>query len=294
MKFTLCVLAVFAPAICQAEVAGDWVGLTTVDPQHSRHLVLHISGPDEALKATTDSPDQGRFNIPVPSIKFSNSTLEFNIPSADFSYSGVLDGNGKIAGTLVVRGVAKPLLFERAAAGTLTPANPTGTVVNGRYHDALTGVEFNLPAGWSLARTDPDPSNPTGARVFSDSSHQAMVITAFLAKADIDAQDIPKALDQAIPRLIAMRAGQTDNGPVHTAAIYRIREGSIDQTYINGHPTVRAIGEGTLRNGKTFAEYLAWIYTEHTRTYFTVRATADNLPALQAPFQAMIESAKIP
>ena len=99
-----------------------------------------------------------------------------------------MDSKDQIAGSLTVRGIARPLVLRRAAAGSLTPQNPTGEVENGLYQDALTGVEFHLPSGWFLTRTDPDPSSPGGVRVFADASHQPIVITARMAKADISAR----------------------------------------------------------------------------------------------------------
>jgi hypothetical protein len=74
---------------------------------------------------------------------------------------------------------------------------------------------------------------------------------------------------------------------------YKIRDGSVEQTSIGGHPAVRAIGEWE-QNGKSVAEYLVWIYTEHTRTHYVLRATAENLPSLAVPLDQILQSANIP
>lgn len=74
---------------------------------------------------------------------------------------------------------------------------------------------------------------------------------------------------------------------------YTIREGSVDQSSIGGHQAVRAIGDFT-RGDKSFSELVAWIDTENTRTYFFLRTLAKDLPDVEAAFNQMLETAKIP
>jgi hypothetical protein len=295
VKLAICVLAILSPVMGWAQLAGDWAGVA-VDSQGAHRIALHISGPYTAMKATANIPDQKVFNAPVESITFLESTLEFGIPASDARYSGVLNDNGSIAGTFTQHGTGMPLVLARVAPEPRTlpePAGPGGVVENGRYHDTATGIEFDLPSGWFLLRNDPDPANPAGVRVFSDPSQKAIVFTANMFNRGIVAENIPNALAQAIPRQIAMRDGQTGNGPLHEAPNYKIREGSVDHTEIGGRQAIRAIGEFE-RNGKSFAELLAWVYTEHTRSYFMVRGAAEDLPLLQASFDRMMQSAKIP
>ncbi len=295
MKLTACVLAILSPVLGWAQLAGDWAGVTT-DSQGAHRIVLHISGPFTAMRGSVNILDQKVFNAPVESITFLESTLDFNLPANDVRYSGILNDNGAIVGTFTQHGRGMPLILARVAPapGALpAPAEPGGVVENGRYHDTATGIEFDLPSGWFLLRTDADPANPAGVRVFSDPSQKAIVFTANMFNRGVVAENIPNALAQAIPRQIAMRDGQTGNGPLHEAPNYKIREGSVDHTEIGGRQAIRAIGEFE-RNGKSFAELLAWVYSEHTRTYFMVRGAAENLPLLQASFDQVLQSAKIP
>ncbi len=171
--------------------------------------------------------------------------------------------------------------------------NGLGEVENGLYRDTVTGVEFELPPGWVMLRTDPEARNPGGIRVFADPSHKAMVITVNMAKVEVPAESLDGAMEQVIPRQIAMRAGQTGDGSIHSAPNYKIRDGSVVKAYVGGHPAIQAIGEFR-QAGKNLAELLAWIRSEHTWTYFMVRSTADNLPLLQPLFEQMVQSAKIP
>lgn len=80
---------------------------------------------------------------------------------------------------------------------------------------------------------------------------------------------------------------------LHTIRDYKIRDGSVDKAYIGGHPAIRAIGDFELGD-KKFSEALAWIITEHTRTYFMVRGAVEDLPSLRASLDQVLQSAKIP
>ncbi len=292
MKFILCALALFSPVFSWAQLAGNWAGVVT-DAQGTHRIALHISGPFTAMKGSVNIPDQKLSNAPVESITFIESTLEFSMPASDLQYSGVLNDNGVIVGTFTQHGAAVPLVLARVAAEIPTVAGPGGTLENGRYHDTLTAVEFDVPSTWAILRTDPEPGNPGGVRVFSDRSGKASVVTANMAKVALDPDGVSKALERVIPHQIAMRAGQTGQGPMHTIRDYKIRDGSVDKTYIGGHAAIRAIGDFEL-GGKKFSEALAWIVSEHTRTYFMVRGAAEDFPSLQASFDQMMQSLKIP
>lgn len=74
---------------------------------------------------------------------------------------------------------------------------------------------------------------------------------------------------------------------------YTIADSSVQRTEIGGHPALLAVGQYQ-QNGKEYGELLGWIFSENTRTHFVVQATAENLEALRGPFEAMLESAKIP
>jgi len=85
-------VATFLPASAMAGVAGDWAGILNV-PNRPLHVVLHLSGPDNALKATLDSPDQGSFGMPVRTVSLEGSTLQFSIPISETTFSGDVVAN---------------------------------------------------------------------------------------------------------------------------------------------------------------------------------------------------------
>jgi hypothetical protein len=289
------VLAALFPALGMAGVAGDWAGVITFGRQ-SLHFVLHVTGPDTQLRATHDSPDQKAFGMPVPSITFSDSQLQFSIPLVDVKFSGVLYPDGSIVGTFIQHGTGVPLVLQRtAAAARVAPAltQPAGILENGRYHHNLTGVEFDLPSGWSVGRTGPRDGDPMEMTVLVDPGDKAIFASVDMQKVETLPTNIRGALWRAVPMLVARRAGQTGAGAPHLAQNYKIRDGSVEQTFISGYQAVRAIGEYE-QGGKQIAELLTWIYTEHTRTFFFAKMASGDLPAVQAPSERMVQSARIP
>jgi beta-lactamase regulating signal transducer with metallopeptidase domain len=181
--------------------------------------------------------------------------------------------------------------LQSAAAGPAqVTAEPFGVLQGNRYHHNLTGVEFDVPSGWSLGLTRTVDGDAREMTVFHDPDAKSIFASIFMAPANTPETSIPGALSRAIPQLLQRRAGATG---VHAARNYKIREGSVEQTWIGGHQAVRAIGEYQLGD-QDMAELLTWIYTEHTRTFFFVKTTAADLESLRIPYQQMLESAKIP
>jgi hypothetical protein len=288
-------LVILSPVLGRAGVAGDWAGVLTY-PQQSLHIVLHVTGPDNALKATTDSPDQGGYGTPVRSITLTGSTLQFTIPYLDVRFSGDVNSNGTIVGTFAQRGTTVPLVLERAAAVPRVVApltQPAGVLENGHYHHNLTGVEFDVPYGWSVGMPGPRDGDPRDMIVLLDPNHRVVFASVAMDKVETHPENIPVALSRAVPSLIARRAGETAFGAPHLATNYKIREGSVEQTVIGGQRAVRAIADYD-EGGRRIVELLTWIFTEHTKTYFFMKMPLENLPTLQMPFEQMLQSARIP
>ncbi|HUI77729.1 MAG TPA: hypothetical protein VLY24_07420 [Bryobacteraceae bacterium] len=289
------ILAVSSPVLATADLAGDWIGVHNT-PQGPHHIVLHVTGADTALKATTDSPDQGVYGVPIPSITLSGPTLQFRVPVFDVTFSGELHSDGTIAGTFSQHGLATPLVFERSAvplpkAAPQTQGGPAGVLQGQRYHHNLTGVEFDLPYGWFIGRTAASDGDPSQMTVLKDPDGRAIFASVFMAKADIPPAAVSGALSGAIPSLIARRSGASGAHAPHTAQAYSVRD--VERTSIGGRQAVRAIGDSEQAGRKT-TELLTWIYTEHTRAFFFMRMVPENMQALQTTFDQILQSAVIP
>jgi hypothetical protein len=288
-------LLTLCPIAGKADLADDWAGLLTF-PQGTLHFILHLTGPDNALKATHDSPDQSGYGMPVSSITFSGTTLKFDIQLLNVTYSGDLGANGSIVGTFAQHGTAVPLVLTRAPAvprPTPAPTGETGYVQDRRYHHSPTGVEFDLPAGWSVGRPAPAQGDPNTMTVLRDPDHKALFLSADMRKVETHPENIPVVLSNALTMLLGRRAGQTGAGPPHLAENYKLRPGSEERTTIGGQQALRAIGEYELR-GRKVTELLTWIDTEHTRVFFFAQVPSENIPALQTAFEQIIQSARIP
>jgi uncharacterized protein len=100
--FTLC------PVLSSAEVAGTWEGALKF-PAQTLRIVLHISGDDNDLKATNDSPDQGNWGGKVDTITLSGHVLTFAIRRIEVRFTGTLMSDGSIVGTFTQHGAGFPL-----------------------------------------------------------------------------------------------------------------------------------------------------------------------------------------
>lgn len=112
--------------------------------------------------------------------------------------------------------VAVALLLEAPnfaqTAGTLANASslgtePAGVLKDRHYHHNLTGVEFDLPPGWSIGITKPIDGNPKEMTVLVDPDARAIFASVLMSRVDTPAASIAGALSRAVPQLLARRAG---------------------------------------------------------------------------------------
>ncbi len=162
-----------------------------------------------------------------------------------------------------------------------------GTLDGSHYRHKLTGVEFDVPDGWSLGTNVPKDASPISMTMLVDPEARAGIAGVQMLPIETPAADIPAALDHAIPQLIARRAR---NGIVNV----HIREGSIENTFINGNQALRAVAERDVKGHKV-VELRTWIYSEHTRSdfYFIFTSTGDE-DALRGIFDQWVQSARVP
>jgi len=165
-----------------------------------------------------------------------------------------------------------------------------GVLEGQHYHHNLSGVEFELPAGWSIGITKPVDGNPNETTVLVDPDGRTIFASVTMFKLETPPASINQVLSRMVPQLVARRAGSV---PPHGVPKYKIQEGSLQQTSIGGNQAVRAIGEYEL-GGQKINELLAWIVTEHTRTYFFAKITTDDFSAIKFAFDLILQSARIP
>jgi hypothetical protein len=102
------------PAAKPSDIDGTWEGKIDVGGQTLR-VVFHIKTDEDGnLTATTDSPDQNGYGIPVTTVKRDGKSLKMEIKGIGAEYEGTInDAKNKIDGTLRQGGGELPLVLER-------------------------------------------------------------------------------------------------------------------------------------------------------------------------------------
>jgi len=93
------------------DLAGSWAGVLNF-PQGTLRIVLNISGKDDDLRATADSPDQNAYGMPVDSMSRSGQRLTFAMPRLNARFEGTI-GDGEIRGTFSQNGADVPLRLQK-------------------------------------------------------------------------------------------------------------------------------------------------------------------------------------
>ncbi|MGD1072162.1 MAG: hypothetical protein ABSB15_18700 [Bryobacteraceae bacterium] len=282
MKFSAgLLLAVLCPGLALADVAGTWEGVLNF-PAQTLRIVLHITGPDNDLKATGDSPDQDTYRTPASAITFTGATLNFEFERLDVKFTGDLLSDGSITGTFVQHGNGVPVVFRRSEGVPPPPA--TGSVKDGRYHHDETGLEFDVPAGFSDVRTMPY-ANDRGQQVSLLSKDNGFIM-AWIARGKVAPNRISKILDGEVPAKVARRKGPFKG--------YEIPGDSVQRMAINGEQAVKATAYYSGPDGTKMVELLTWICSGNAIVHFYAMVPAEKLPALQGAFDQMVLSAKLP
>ncbi len=103
------------PAAKPSDIDGTWEGKVDAGGQAIR-VVFHLkTNEDGELTATTDSPDQGGFGLPVSSVKREGKSLRMEIKGVGATYQGTInEAKNKVDGSLAQGGGEMPLVLEKA------------------------------------------------------------------------------------------------------------------------------------------------------------------------------------
>lgn len=120
-----------AASLAQAQapappVVGAWEGTLDAMGTKLRIGVAITAGPDGALQATMDSPDQGAFKLPLTDVAFADGALTFTLAAARGRFEGKLNDAGtEIVGTWT-QAISLPLVLKRVVAlsGPRRPQEP--------------------------------------------------------------------------------------------------------------------------------------------------------------------------
>ena len=150
--------------------------------------------------------------------------------------------------------------------------------LNGRYHHPATGIEFTLPAGWSVVKTTPSADKgDTVTLMDSVSKHEAAV---WMRAEKHPTEEIQKLLLAALDKKAAARKNLTG---------YLVRSDSVQPRVIGGQQALSAVADYT-RNGRPMVEYLTWIFSPKAHALFYGRAPAGELDSFRARLDTVINS----
>lgn len=204
-KHLLCFAAIVPMALCFAEaqeVTGDWLA-TLAMPNGDLRLALHVTKSDGGLKATFDSIDQGVRDLPVTSIKLTDSILTFSLTAPSITFEGKVDTGGtQIDGTISGPAGSIPVTFRRGLIPKVEhkPAQPsdidgewTGTLEGQEYLFHITNTEDGLIVAMDLASQHIKGAEASG--VTRKDSSIAMEWKAFGSRFEGKIADDRKSID---------------------------------------------------------------------------------------------------
>jgi hypothetical protein len=159
-------LALIAGTASAEDAAGDWVGVLA----GQYHVVLHVTrNPAGRYGATLESPDQGRFVLPVDEVTTDPAHLNFTISKIGARYAGTWNAGAKGWIGTWTQGMTAQLVFTRMTGpvSALTPPKrpQEEAIAKGPLPYTSAPVRFDNAAvpGVTLAGTF---SRPAGAGPF--------------------------------------------------------------------------------------------------------------------------------
>jgi tetratricopeptide (TPR) repeat protein len=176
-----------------------------------------------------------------------------------------------------------PALAQAAQAGTACAI--LGTVQNGRYHHAKTGVEFDVPADWSVTCTSPSSGNGEMA-VLSNTTFPNGDAFVWMTSENIPAADVHSRLQWDLAEKEGVRRSQYSEQ-------YGYRAGSVQDITVGGQQGLAALADYP-RGETKMTEIHTWIYTTKTRVYVSGKVATSDLAAFQPRLEAIIRSMLVP
>ena len=163
-----------------------------------------------------------------------------------------------------------------------TPRVPRGTFDGRTYRNTRTGLTIDLPAGWAVESTNGSSNDGDQAHFVSTENNLTMWL--WLIPEKNDWASLNRKLDES-----PFKKQESFGGP----DAFRLREGSIQRVVINGKQAIVAIAEmGT--GSQVEVQYMTWIYTESTHTYFWATMPAGDFERLKPVVDALVYAAVVP
>lgn len=168
------------------------------------------------------------------------------------------------------------------AARRARPRTPLGTFDGRTYRHTRTGLTIDLPPGWSVDSTQPASDSGEAVEFMSADSH--LTVRLWLIPERNDLASLNRKLDES-----PVKKQESFGGP----DAFRLREGSIQRVVINGKAAMVAVADMG-RGAEAAVQYMTWIYTESTHTYFWTTMRAEDFERLKPIVDGLIYAAVVP
>ncbi|MES1261383.1 MAG: hypothetical protein ABUS49_06565 [Acidobacteriota bacterium] len=163
------------------------------------------------------------------------------------------------------------------------PFPETKNIHNGRYHDELTGLEFAVPASWTV-RYD-GASSDGGNMVGLAAPGSGVDYGIWMKPNEWSAAEISNRLRHAVEE--KAKANSFHPG-------FTFRPESIQPRTAGGQQALSAVAD-YVENGRKMVNYYVWVYTPKTHSVFLAReVAAEDLPTIQANLDSLVATAQVP
>jgi hypothetical protein len=172
------------------------------------------------------------------------------------------------------------------AAGRMsltTPHQSTGTVQNGQYRDNRSGLEFALPASWTIKYDQ--PSSDDGNIVGLSEPGSNVDYAVWMKPEVLTPAEIPDRLRGAVPEKVKMNSNRPG---------FAFRPESIQPRVVGRQHALSGVAD-YVENGQKLVAYYVWVYTEKTRSVFIARdIPAGDFASVQPRLDSLVSTAKVP
>ena len=177
-----------------------------------------------------------------------------------------------------------PLLAAAIPASAQSPVKvrEISTLENGVYHHNRTGVEFTLPAGWTLVSQG--QADYGGHSVLLKDSVTEAFASVWMKAQKNEPADIPGLLERRLDVKLLQR---------NSFQSYKFRTESVQHITVRGNQGVSVVAD-YVNLGQRKTEYLTWVYSGTTHVFFDGRVPEAQQPEFQERFNVLIQSAVIP
>jgi hypothetical protein len=168
------------------------------------------------------------------------------------------------------------------------PGLVLGSFQDGRYRHYWTGVEFAAPPGWSFTSQSTGQGGVDRADLADSRSKTTGAFVTFRRRDTAPAKIAGRLLERLQDKVTVMRAAP--RGYI----AYHLRPESVQRGTIAGQQAWSAVADYVNADGEKMNEYLTFVESERAEVFFSIFAAVPDFASVQALFEPVIQSARIP